>query len=65
MAESEFFFIWLDLAPFTHIKGMRKNNTTPESGGAQFNDKWKSAHWFDRYKTDAELLRGTTAAYLR
>ncbi|WP_423907143.1 hypothetical protein [Candidatus Spongiihabitans sp.] len=58
--DREFFFIFLDIAPSDKMKMMR-NDGDPEKTGAAFNDKWKSAYWFEQYKSGEDLTALRTA----
>ncbi len=54
----EFFFIFLDIAPLDKLKAGKKagqKNNVEASSSAGFNDKWKSAWWFNHYKYAADL----------
>lgn len=47
--QKEFVFIIIDIAPYYKLN-KRALKTTASSGTSGFNDKWKTAWWFDYYK---------------
>lgn len=56
----EFFFIFLDIAPCDKLKANKRGAKLNSSSG--FNDKWKSAYYFNRYKADHEKMLSNTLA---
>ncbi len=48
--QREFFFIFLDIAPLKKLYMSKKKSEALLPATSGFNDKWKSAWWFDYYK---------------